>query len=61
MAMTDKEFAERSAEDFKFMALCASKGNMAMYRLLADSEVEEERVRRSKPEAALPLTAEGVG
>lgn len=61
MAMTDKEFAERSAEDFKFMALCASKGNMAMYRLLQDTEVEEERKRRSKPDTALPVELEGAG
>jgi hypothetical protein len=45
--MTNAEFAERSAKDFEFMAVCARKNNMAMYHAMRDFELEEERKRRA--------------
>lgn len=44
--MSDVEFARRSEADFKFMVLCESKGNNAMYRLLQDTELVAEQARR---------------
>ena len=33
--------ARRRSEDFKFMVLCAAKGNMAMYHMLRDRSLDE--------------------
>ena len=33
------EKQRRASEDFRFLALCASKGNMSMYQLLRDRSV----------------------
>jgi hypothetical protein len=32
----------RRSEDFRFMVLCASKNNMAMYQLLRDRTLDDE-------------------
>lgn len=32
----------RREEDFKFMVLCAAKGNMAMYHLLRDKSLDKK-------------------
>ncbi len=40
-AAEDKQ--RRRSEDFKFMVLCASKNNMAMYHLLRDTSLDEEQ------------------
>lgn len=45
--MSDAEFNRRSEDDFKFMVLCESKGNNAMYRLLQDTELVAEQARRA--------------
>lgn len=40
--ISKRKSADRSmrvSEDFKFMVLCASKGNMEMYHLLKDREL----------------------
>lgn len=47
LTMSDAEYSRRCSEDFKFMVLCQFKGNMAMYHLLRDSELDEERSRRA--------------
>lgn len=36
------DLARRRREDFDFMVLCESKGNMAMYRLLRDRSLDDE-------------------
>jgi hypothetical protein len=53
--MSDKEYSERTSEDFQFLVLCQAKHNMGMYELLRDRELEAERKRRqalSDPPAA---------
>jgi hypothetical protein len=34
---------QRRRDDFEFMALCASKNNMAMYQLLRDRSLDEPK------------------
>ena len=36
------DLACRRSEDFKFMVLCAAKGNMAMYHLLRDKSLDKK-------------------
>jgi len=36
-----KDLDKRRHDDFDFMVLCASKGNMSMYRLLRDRSLDE--------------------
>lgn len=36
-----KDLARRRREDFDFMVVCASKGDMAMYRLLRDRTLDK--------------------
>ena len=36
------DLARRRKEDFDFMVLCASKGNMAMYRLMRDTSLDKK-------------------
>ena len=35
-----RDLERRKREDFDFMVLCASKGNMAMYQLLRDKSLD---------------------
>ena len=35
------DIKRRQTEDFDFMVLCASKGNMGMYRLLRDESFDQ--------------------
>jgi len=39
------DLARRRTEDFKFMVLCASKNNMAMYQLMRDRGLDEYRTK----------------
>lgn len=35
------DIKRRQTEDFDFMVLCTSKGNMGMYRLLRDTDLDQ--------------------
>lgn len=35
-----RDIDRRRHEDFNFMVLCASKGNMSMYQMLRDKELD---------------------
>lgn len=43
-----KDLERRRSEDFKFMVLCASKGNMAMYQLLRDRSLDDANNPKQK-------------
>lgn len=38
-----KDIDRRSKEDFNFMVLCSSKRNMAMYQMLRDPDLDQDR------------------
>lgn len=58
--MTDAEFQRRSREDFNFMVMAHAKGDPAMYALLRDRELDQERERRQHQPPFDP-TYQGAG
>lgn len=40
---TPAERNRRASEDFRFMVLCAAKGNMGMYNLLRDTSLDKRK------------------
>ncbi len=39
--MDQEQYQKRRAEDFRFMVLCEMKGNMGLYQLLRDRELDD--------------------
>jgi hypothetical protein len=42
--MSKAEYERRKDEDFRFFVLCGSKGDMAMYQLLRDRDLDDVQV-----------------
>lgn len=51
-----KNIEERSREDFEFMVLCSSKGNMGMYHFLRDTQLaaDIEKLKQLEAEHGVP-------
>jgi hypothetical protein len=47
-----RDIERRRREDFKFMVLCASKDNMAMYQLMRDRSLDDVNKQGELPFAA---------